>query len=166
MKAAALLLFSALIFSSCDKLKDKVNDQIDNMQTSFVSADVTYDDQTVFINPNVCNPVRALGFYTVNASTIDNFPLLGVNGSFKLGETIKSEDNDIFMVFRKGKGDDNDNLYNSTIKSKDFREPTLKINITKLDGRFVQGTFEGVLYNKNGDSCIVKNGNFDATTKF
>lgn len=167
MKFIAASIFAFLFLSSCDKIKDKVNNQIDNMQTSFVSADVTYDDQTVFVNPNVCNPVRALGFYTINASTIDNAPLLGVNGSFKsLGEIEKSEDNDIFMVFRKGIGNDNENLYNTTIKSSDFREPTLKINVTKLDGRYIQGTFEGVMYNKNGDSCIVKNGSFDATTKF
>lgn len=164
IKIASLLL--ALAFISCDKIKDKVNKQLDEQQTSFVEADIEYDGKIEHIAPNVCNPVRALGFYTINATTIDNAPTLGVNGSFKsTGEIERSEDTDIFMVFRKGADNDDENLYNSVITGPNFIESKIKINVTKLEGKVITGTFEGVLYNKNGDSCIVRNGTFDATTK-
>jgi hypothetical protein len=163
-KIASLLL--AVAFIGCDKIKDKVNGQLDNQQTSFVEADIEYDNKVEHIAPNICNPIRGLDFYTINATTIDNAPILGVNGTFKsTGEIERSDDTDIFMVFRKGTGNDDENLYNSVITGPHFIESKIKINVTKLEGKIIMGTFEGVLYNKNGDSCIVRNGTFDATTK-
>ena len=163
-KIASFLLAVTLI--GCDKIKDKVNGQLDDQQTSFVEADIEYDGKVEHIAPNVCNPIRALNFYTINATTIDNAPTLGVNGTFKnTGEIERSEDTDIFMVFRKGTGNDDENLYNSVITGPNFIESKIKINVTKLEGKIITGNFEGILYNKNGDSCIVRNGTFDATAK-
>lgn len=161
----ALFLFAAALMS-CNNLKEQVNDQLDNIQVSTVEADITIDGVTEHIAPNVCNPYRAANFYNIIASTIDNYPTVGVMGTFN-GEGVYEMDqgDDAFIVFRNGTGDDDNQLFNSDQNAPQGDVPvTVRIEITRHEGKEIEGTFSGVIYNSKGKKCIVENGVFKAKT--
>lgn len=161
----ALFLFATTLLS-CNKLKDEVNGQLDNLQVSSVEADITVDGVKEHITPNVCNPYRVDNYYNIIASTIDNHPTVGVMGTFKgEGTYTRNETNDIFLVFRNGVGDDDNQLFNSDYNAPNGDEPVVvQIEITRHDGREIEGVFSGVVYNSKGKKCIVENGVFKAKT--